>query len=68
MKNREKWAQEIIDIALSGDVMAIKNGKPVYCSAIRCAECDLHQFCECGPGPGTEQRVRAWAEAEAAEE
>lgn len=62
MKNREKWAAEIIEIALRGDTLAIKDGEPVGCSTIGCAECDLHQLCYFGPS--MEQRVREWAEAE----
>lgn len=67
MKNREKWAEKIIDIALKGDTMGLKDGKPVGCTTISCAECDLYRSCRYGPGTSTEQHVRAWAEAEAKE-
>ena len=37
MKNREKFAKEIVDIACSGRSMAVtKENKIVYCSDIDC--------------------------------
>lgn len=38
MKNREKYADEIIDIAVRSK-LALKDGKPVPCTEMRCSEC-----------------------------
>ena len=38
MKNREKYADEIIDIAVSSK-LALKDGKPIPCVSMRCSEC-----------------------------
>ena len=38
MKNREKYADKIIDIAVRSK-LALKNGKPVPCTWMRCSEC-----------------------------
>lgn len=66
MKNREKWAEEIIDIALSGDWMGIVNGKPVACRGVDCKTCDMFDICSEDPEAEAAFR-REWAEAEAAE-
>lgn len=41
MLNREKYANEIIDIAAQSR-LALKNGRPVQCLDTPCAECDFH--------------------------
>ena len=38
MKNREKYADKIIDIAVMSK-LALKDGKPVPCIEMRCSEC-----------------------------
>lgn len=38
MKNREKYADEIIDIAVRSK-LALKDGKPIPCTSMRCSEC-----------------------------
>lgn len=38
MKNREKYADKIIDIAVSSK-LALKDGKPVPCPSMKCSEC-----------------------------
>lgn len=38
MKNREKYAQEIIDILLDGFVAVDKSGKPMQCTANSCCQ------------------------------
>lgn len=35
MKNKEKYASEIVEIALKAGIVALIDNKPVYCSAIR---------------------------------
>lgn len=42
MTNKEKYAKEILDIACSGNKVAIVKNKPCSCDdVINCAECDL---------------------------
>ena len=40
MKNREKFAKEILDIACNGSVIAVtKDNKVVRCNNINCSQC-----------------------------
>ena len=39
MTNREKYAEEILDLVLNGENIAVKDGKPVFCADIKCMEC-----------------------------
>ena len=64
MKNREKWAKEIIDIALGGDQIALKDGEPRECMAQKCDECDLDIPCREG---NAGIYILDWAEREAEE-
>lgn len=66
MKNREKFAKEILDIACnSGSIAVTKENKIVYCSNISCESC---MFDSCGKHIGRSQacfdRLREWAESE----
>lgn len=66
MKNREKFAKEILDIACSGRSIAVtKENKIVYCSDILCKSC---MFDSCGKYIGRSQacldRLREWSESE----
>ena len=40
MLNREKYAKEIIEIAVESR-LAVKDGKPVKCFGMKCTNCDL---------------------------
>lgn len=59
MKNKEKFAKEIIEIACSGDSIAVikKSGHIVSCNGV---ECDLCLFCD----EDCRKKTRAWAESE----
>lgn len=59
MKNKEKYAKEIIEIACDGDSIAIasNSGKLVRCRNIKCEEC-LFNCTNC------ENDTREWAESE----
>lgn len=58
MKNREKYADEIIDIAVMSK-LALKDGKPVPCIEMRCSECGfLSANHSCG------HNVREWLDSE----
>ena len=60
MKNKEKYAKEIMDIACSGDSIAVmkKSGRIVSCNGIKCSLC---LFCD---GDCKEEKIREWAESE----
>ena len=63
MKNKEKYAKEIIDIACSGHAVSVSKvtGKPIACENNSCKNCVRHNFdlicCE-------EERLKEWAESE----
>ena len=62
MKNKEKYAKEIVEIACSGDVLAVSKvtGKPISCkntSCENCKRCNDFPICE-------EKRLREWPESE----
>nr|DAQ38132.1 MAG TPA: hypothetical protein [Caudoviricetes sp.] len=59
MKNKEKFAKEILEIACDGNSIAIasNSGKLVRCRNIKCCEC-LFDFANC------ENDTREWAESE----
>lgn len=59
MKNKEKYAKEIVEIACSGDTIAVtKEGECVVrCSGTACSEC-LFVRCDC------ENEMKEWAEQE----
>ena len=50
MLNKEKFAKEIVDIAVGCDFVALKCGKPIPCREIDCSECErfadnIHDTC-----------------------
>lgn len=59
MKNKEKYAKEILDIACSGNSIAVirESGRIASCGDTRCTEC-LFKSDKC------KERVREWAESE----
>lgn len=59
MKNREKFAEQIIDIALQRSKIAVNltSGKPCSCREIKCSECLFG-------GRNCEVSLREWAEKE----
>lgn len=42
MKNREKFSNELIDFALKGTSIGLKDGKPVPCEDVSCGECECN--------------------------
>lgn len=58
MLNREKYAKEIIDIAIKGKSFAVVNGKPTVENTTSCRQCDFKHIYGC-----TEARER-WANSE----
>ena len=69
MKNKEKYHDKILAIALTGDHLAIVNGKPVACTECTCSQCDLHSACnralDGDMNDSISRKVQEWAEAEA---
>lgn len=63
MTNREKYAEQIIDMALDNHSVAVnRKGEVVRCSCIKCVECiGENQFISC------REKIKEWAEQEYAE-
>nr|DAZ60859.1 MAG TPA: hypothetical protein [Caudoviricetes sp.] len=58
MKNREKYAEQIIDMALNDIEIAVdKEGRLCDCNEIDCNDC---MFCI----PGCRERLKEWSEQE----
>lgn len=66
MKNKEKYAKEILDIACNGGSIAVtKENRIVYCSNISCESCMFHIECSQGCSDlGCSDRLREWSESE----
>ena len=60
MKNKEKYAKEIMNIACNGDSIAVikKSGRVVSCNGTKCSLC---LFCD---GDCSKEKIREWAESE----
>ena len=63
MKNREKFAKEILDIACNGRLMAVtKDNEVVCCDNINCESCMFESLV--GRSQACSDRLREWAESE----
>lgn len=62
MKNKEKFAKEIVEIACNGDAIAISKttGKPNRCGNVGCEDCMRYT----GRPGCAEKRLKEWAESE----
>lgn len=60
MKNRDKFAKEILDIACKGSKIAVKHNSniPCVCSNIECEECSFDFYDDC------EEGIENWCESE----
>lgn len=60
MKNKEKFAKEIVDIACKGEPFAIEKstGVPVNCTTLICSECLFDGASSCRDG------IKEWADSE----
>lgn len=60
MKNKERYAKEIVDIACKREALAIEKstGLPVNCIALACDECLFDSASTCQDG------IKEWAESE----
>lgn len=62
MKNKEKYAKDILEIACNGDAIAISKttGKPNRCGNVGCEDCMRYT----GRPGCAEKRLKEWAESE----
>lgn len=62
MKNKEKFAKEIFELAINGECLAVdKNNRPTVCTGVNCDNCILYT----GTGKGAcREKLKEWAEAE----
>lgn len=60
MKNKEKFAKEIVEIVCNESDVAVDRatGKPVSCNGISCIDCALYSNNECY------EELKKWAESE----
>lgn len=63
MTNREKYAEQILDIATTGHSIAVdEKGNFYKCSELKCEDCifsrDEHDDCYCG------EKIKKWSEQE----
>ena len=58
MKNKEKYAKEIIEIAATGTSVAMCNGVLRECRGLYCSQCDFYSDREC------DEKIKEWAESE----
>lgn len=58
MKNKEKFAKEIIEIAVAGSSIAMRDGVLQECHGLPCSQCDFCSDREC------DEKVKEWAESE----
>ena len=58
MKNKEKFAKEIVEIACSGDLVAMHDGVLCGCYGLTCSQCDFSSGRMC------REKVKEWAESE----
>lgn len=58
MKNKEKFAKEIVEIAATGTSVAMCNGVLRECRGLYCSQCDFYSDREC------DEKIKEWAESE----
>lgn len=61
MTNKEKYGNEIIELATNTAVFGLKNGKPAICEEIKCEECDFYESDSC---KGSAYNFREWLNSE----
>lgn len=63
MTNREKYAEQILDIAVTGHSIAVdKKGKLHKCNELECRDCIFSRV-ECSE-PSCEEKTKEWSEQE----
>ena len=61
MTNKEKYGNEIIELAANTALFGLKNGKPAICKEIKCEECDFYESDSC---KGSTYNLREWLNSE----
>ena len=61
MTNKEKYGNEIIELAANTALFGLKNGKPAICEEIKCEECDFYESDSC---KGSTYNFREWLNSE----
>lgn len=59
MLNKEKYAKEIVELAVKNEIIALKDNKPINCRKIKCNDCRLNTNRGCSKDKFTE-----WANSE----
>lgn len=59
MLNKEKYAEEIVELAVKNEIIALKDNKPINCRKIKCNDCRLNTNRGCSKDIFTE-----WANSE----
>lgn len=64
MKNKEKFAKEIIQMAIDGYGFSVdKQGKPMVCDCLLCDKCLFQKYDDCVP-KCERHLIKDWAESE----
>lgn len=61
MTNKEKYGNEIIELAVNTGELVLKNGEPALCREIKCEECDFYGLDSC---KGSTYNFREWLNSE----
>jgi hypothetical protein len=61
MTNKEKYGNEIIELAVNTGMFCIKNGEPVLCEETECKDYDFHESDSC---KGSTYNFREWLNSE----
>ena len=61
MTNKEKYGNEIIELAANTGKLVLKNGEPALCRETKCEECDFHGLDSC---KGSTYNFREWLNSE----
>lgn len=61
MTNKEKYGNEIMELAVNTGIFALKNGEPVLCAETKCKDCDFHDSNSC---KGNARTFREWLNSE----
>ena len=61
MTNKEKYGNEIIELATRTALFGLKNGEPALCRETKCEDCDFNKLnsCKC-----SEYKFREWLNSE----
>ena len=61
MTNKEKYGNEIIELAVNTGMFALKNGRTALCREIKCEDCDFDKSDSC---KGSTYNFREWLNSE----